>query len=118
MLYICLVEPLQITVDTPNRIKGTSQILYFNRFYIYCIFIGTAGNSMSYHNGNGFSTIDKDQNKCAEKCRGGWWYNNCIGANLNGEYGNVIFAKGVTYYTLTGHRASLKQVEIKIRERT
>ena len=65
-----------------------------------------------------FSTIDKDFNSCAERFRGGWWYDNCHRANLNGEYGNVEFGKGINYYKLGGFYVSLKQVEIKIRERT
>ena len=66
----------------------------------------------------GFSTIDQDNIKnCSARFRGGWWYKKCHQANLNGEYGNIEIGKGINYYVLTGHAASLKQVEIKIRER-
>ncbi|CAG2247827.1 Angiopoietin-related protein 1,Angiopoietin-related protein 4,Ficolin-1-A,Angiopoietin-1,Fibrinogen C domain-containing protein 1,Ryncolin-1,Tenascin-N,Angiopoietin-related protein 7,Angiopoietin-related protein 6,Ficolin-3,Fibrinogen C domain-containing protein 1-B,Fibroleukin,Fibrinogen-like protein 1,Ficolin-1,Ficolin-1-B,Fibrinogen beta chain,Angiopoietin-4,Tenascin-R,Ryncolin-2,Techylectin-5B,Fibrinogen C domain-containing protein 1-A,Microfibril-associated glycoprotein 4,Fibrinogen-like protein A,Ryn len=54
----------------------------------YC---GTAGDSLSSHNGTMFSTIDKDNDKrsrfsCARNFKGAWWYKACHTANLNGEY--------------------------------
>ena len=86
------------------------------------MFIGTAGNSLSIHNGMFFSTIDKendihDVRNCANKHNGGWWYKKCFnyGAILNGEYGNKENAQGINYYTLTGYFTTLSYVEIKIR---
>ena len=64
---------------------------------------GTAGDRLFYHNGNKFSTYDRDNDKGSGKCavtyRGGWWYNTCHKVNLNGEYltGGVADAKGVTW---------------------
>ena len=88
------------------------------------MFIGTAGNSLKVHNGMSFSTYDKDNDvyestNCADKYNGGWWYKNCFyyGCNLNGEYGNTGYGKGINYYTLTGYYTSLSYVEIKIREK-
>ncbi|GFR85355.1 ficolin-1 [Elysia marginata] len=41
---------------------------------------GTAGNSLTYHNGQQFSTYDRDNDKdsvnCAEFFTGAWWYKN------------------------------------------
>merc|ERR1712136_692051 len=54
--------------------------------------MGTAGDSLSYHNGSNFSTYDADHDRsgssCAETYTGAWWYNNCYHSNLNGEYMN------------------------------
>ena len=41
---------------------------------------GTAGNSLTYHNGKKFSTRDRDNDEswstrnCAQKDKGGWWF--------------------------------------------
>ena len=52
-----------------------------------------AGRGTSYtdgtahHNGSGFSTYDRDNRKCAQRYKGGWWYNTCYTSNLNGING-------------------------------
>ncbi|XP_075905697.1 angiopoietin-related protein 7 [Nelusetta ayraudi] len=49
-------------------------------------FSGTVQDSFSwYHDKQGFSTPDSG-NICAEISHGGWWYNQCFYANLNGVY--------------------------------
>lgn len=58
-------------------------------------FSGTAKDSFSwYHDKQGFSTPDSG-NICAEISHGGWWYNQCFYANLNG-----------VYYRVSAHRAA------------
>lgn len=53
-------------------------------------FLGPRGwDSLSSSNGTKFSTFDRDNDgakdsNCAEMYRGGWWYNACYRANLNG----------------------------------
>ena len=53
---------------------------------------GTAGDALNrYHDGMAFSTFDRDNDlKSDEHCAllhgGGWWYNECDRANLNGYY--------------------------------
>lgn len=52
-------------------------------------FSGTVQDSFSwYHDKQGFSTPDSG-NICAEISHGGWWYNQCFYANLNGVYYRV-----------------------------
>ncbi|CAG2164814.1 unnamed protein product [Oppiella nova] len=46
---------------------------------------------MTYHISMQFSTKDNDNdrwdgNNCASEHTGGWWYNQCESANLNGQY--------------------------------
>lgn len=51
---------------------------------------GTTGNSLQIHNNMKFSTNDKDNDMSERNCSdiklGGWWYEDCAGVNLNGNY--------------------------------
>ncbi|CAL4186768.1 unnamed protein product, partial [Meganyctiphanes norvegica] len=51
---------------------------------------GDAGDSLSYHDGMGFSTYDADRDlwsgNCAERHKGGWWYRRCYWSDPNGIY--------------------------------
>ncbi|XP_071943605.1 fibrinogen-like protein A [Antedon mediterranea] len=54
-------------------------------------YTGTAGDSLAYHNGQQFTTYDKDNDKrmdinCATDRKSGWWYKSCHYSNLNGLY--------------------------------
>jgi len=50
--------------------------------------LSTLGDSMTYHNGQKFSTKDRDQDgasgHCAKSHTGGWWYNDCHLAHPTG----------------------------------
>ena len=52
--------------------------------------VGTGRDAMNYHNGQQFSTYDNDNDpsggNCAYRHQGGWWYNTCYEANLNGPH--------------------------------
>ena len=65
-----------------------------------------------------FSTmnIDHDRNSsfnCAFEYKGGWWFDNCLMSNLNGEFGNML-GKGIIWETWRGQE-SLSWIEMKIR---
>ncbi|KAL0852177.1 hypothetical protein ABMA28_000408 [Loxostege sticticalis] len=54
-------------------------------------FYGTAGDSLAYHAGQKFSTLDMDNDEwkdgaCASEHGGAWWYKECDKSNLNGKY--------------------------------
>lgn len=94
-------------------------------------YTGDAGDSLLdasarlTHNGMKFSTFDRDNDKgegnCAEAYGGGWWYNSCQKANLNGVYyagrKNTPYEveNGVVWPTYKPAAYSLKTVRIKIR---
>lgn len=105
-------------------------------------YIGDAGDALmvptsnmaSYLSVNGmkFSTFDKDNDKweenCAEMYGGGWWYNNCQAANLNGIYYKGAYdpeknapyeiENGVVWMTYKPLSYSLKTVRMFIRSNT
>ncbi|XP_051276091.1 microfibril-associated glycoprotein 4-like isoform X2 [Dicentrarchus labrax] len=84
---------------------------------------GGAEDSLTYHNGQNFSTFDKDQDKwsanCAKKFLGAFWYNACHFANPNGVYywgaDKTHYAIGVEWAKWKGHDYSLKSISMKIR---
>ncbi|XP_028286572.1 microfibril-associated glycoprotein 4-like [Parambassis ranga] len=84
---------------------------------------GGAGDSLASHNGQKFSTFDKDQDlwpdNCARKFVGAFWYTACHHANPNGIYrwgaDNSLFAVGINWYSWKGHDYSLKTISMKIR---
>ncbi|XP_005400989.2 PREDICTED: fibrinogen alpha chain [Chinchilla lanigera] len=88
------------------------------------------GAEYTSHNGMQFSTFDKDadqwEENCAEIYGGGWWYNNCQAANLNGIYysGGTYdprdnspyeIENGVVWGPFRGADYSLRVVRMKIR---
>ncbi|XP_044156347.1 angiopoietin-related protein 1 isoform X2 [Bufo gargarizans] len=85
---------------------------------------GNAGDSMVWHNGKQFTTLDRDRDmytgNCAHFHKGGWWYNACAHANLNGVWyrGGIYRSKhqdGVYWAEYRGGSYSLKKVQMLIR---
>ncbi|XP_066117302.1 tenascin-R isoform X2 [Saccopteryx bilineata] len=80
---------------------------------------GTAGDSLSYHQGRPFSTKDRDNDiavtNCALSYKGAWWYKNCHRTNLNGKYGESRHSQGINWYHWRGHESSIPFVEMKAR---
>ena len=79
-----------------------------------------AGDAMSIHSGQYFTTIDRDNDgwtaNCAQEFGGGWWYNSrCHRANLNGAYGDDTFGKGINWQPWLGFNNSLPFSELKIK---
>ncbi|KAI7798544.1 putative tenascin-like [Triplophysa rosa] len=80
---------------------------------------GTAGDSLTYHDGRPFSTWDRDPQpfitRCAMSYRGGWWYKNCHEANLNGLYNTNTNHQGVIWTEWKGKDFSIPFAEMKFR---
>ncbi|XP_077982358.1 microfibril-associated glycoprotein 4-like [Glandiceps talaboti] len=97
---------------------GTTSYAEYDQFWIedeandYTLHVGeysgNAGDSLNYgshyiHNGESFSTYDRDNDmhsiNCARTYKSGWWYNACIVANLNGPYLSEGQRRGVKWYS-------------------
>ena len=83
---------------------------------------GDAGDSMAYHNGMKFSTKDNDNDPasaahCAIVWSGGWWYNTCHQANLNGLYPttSTIGAGYMSWLKLYGTFGNIILSQMKIK---
>ncbi|XP_072287655.1 tenascin [Pyxicephalus adspersus] len=80
---------------------------------------GTAGDSMTYHDGRPFSTYDKDNDSaitnCALSYKGAFWYKNCHRVNLMGRYGDNNHSQGVNWFHWKGHEHSIQFAEMKLR---
>ncbi|XP_012377676.2 fibrinogen alpha chain [Dasypus novemcinctus] len=88
------------------------------------------GSEYTSHAGMRFSTFDRDadqwEENCAEIYGGGWWYNNCQAANLNGVYYAGGFydprnnspyeiENGVVWVPFRGADYSLRAARMKVR---
>ena len=122
-LEICYIELRNLNVIfiflfSMYREKLIQKIVHFQ----VCFFSGTAGDSLSYHRGSAFTTKDRDNDadssNCALSYKGGWWYNNCYHANLNGLYLNgKTDTKGMVWYHWKNSHYSVKRSEMKIRSK-
>ncbi|XP_027752478.1 tenascin isoform X4 [Empidonax traillii] len=111
------------------RDKGDTAYAVYDRFSVgdaksrYRLrvdgYSGTAGDSMTYHNGRSFSTFDKDHDSaitnCALSYKGAFWYKNCHRVNLMGRYGDNNHSQGVNWFHWKGHEYSIQFAEMKLR---
>jgi len=80
-----------------------------------------ADDSLAYHIGAPFSTVDQDTTyKCAHHWLGAWWYRGerCHRCQLTGVYlygQNSMSGKTVIWFTWRKYNYSLKSAEMKIR---
>ena len=88
-------------------------------------YTGTAGDTLTYHNGLHFCTKDRDNDQdssrnCATTFQGAWWYKNCYYSNLNGLYlSGQDSEQGVVWGTFPKpeNDISLKFAQMKLRFR-
>ncbi|KAK3757465.1 hypothetical protein RRG08_037821 [Elysia crispata] len=110
------------------RYQGQSKFAVYDRFSLagesdnYRItlgkYSGTAGDSLTRHNGDQFSTYDRDNDNrsggnCAKTFTGAWWYDSCHTSNLNGKW-QAVGHKGLDWYKFTRSK-SVSFSEMKIR---
>ena len=111
------------------RYKGKSAFARYSHFSVsdelskftlrVGVYSGTAGNPLDFHNNCAFSTFDRDndlwESNCAEGQRGGWWFNKCDKANLNGDWGGQD-NKGMEWDGFVSTLRSVDFSEMKIRK--
>ena len=129
---------LQLRIDMMD-FDGNTKFALFEEFQVgaeedkYRLHVngysGTAGDSLidtrhSFfkHAGMQFSTFDSNNDKskrgCAEWFKAGWWYSDCLQANLNGVYSrykHIPWAMGIVWRSWKNYDMSLKRVEMKMR---
>ncbi|XP_049631328.1 angiopoietin-related protein 7 [Suncus etruscus] len=126
-------QPTRLRVELEDW-EGTMRVAEYSHFALademnsYRLFLGNYSgdvgkDALTYHNNTAFSTKDKDNDNCLDKCaelrKGGYWYNCCTDSNLNsvyyplGEHSKHL--DGITWYGWHGSHYSLKRVEMKIR---
>ncbi|XP_053624594.1 angiopoietin-1-like isoform X3 [Plodia interpunctella] len=90
---------LRVELETQQGHEGYSAYSVFTvgpeyegfRISTLGTYYGTAGDSLSYHAGQKFSTLDVDNDEwkdgaCSMEHGGAWWYKECDKSNLNGKY--------------------------------
>ena len=109
------------------KYKGKSSFAHYSSFSLdgendnYALrlgtYDGTAGDSLSYHNGKPFSTYDRDNDGRAQNdavvYSGAWWYYG-YHSNLNGKWSTVGSSKAASWYTFSGGD-SVSFSEMKLR---
>lgn len=107
----------QLYIDFHDYEKGAYQTSYSsfrvgNEASNYPLYLGDfSGNTsdaFSYHHGRSFSTRDRDNDlyssgNCADQFTGGWWYDMCYDAHLNGVFPVVPDRQNASFLTWWTH---------------
>ncbi|CAG5116206.1 unnamed protein product [Candidula unifasciata] len=98
-----------------SNVKVASEV--FSYYLEVSGYSGTSGDSFSLHNGQAFSTFDRDHDtsavNCAERSHGAWWYKSCYGSNLNGLWAEDS-EQGIIWEAMSSY-VSLDSAEMKVR---
>jgi hypothetical protein len=139
--FLGLETAYQLTSDRPATLRveledfdGETRYAEYSYFRLesetlgYRLFVdgysGDAGDALSYHNGQRFSTHDQDHDlhpeNCAKIFNGAWWYKRCVVSCLTGEYiaGGHHADKphqGIYWRYWRGENYSYKRAEMKLR---
>jgi len=122
----------ELRVDMTGFDDGKSYFAVYDQFAVgsekenYKLYLGKyakgdAGDGLKGHAGKPFSTMDSDHDNsrsgnCAELYGGGgWWYDRCYDANLNGIYANRHYYETIVWYPLHRNHEPMKYVEMKFR---
>ncbi|XP_059154950.1 ficolin-2-like [Physella acuta] len=106
--------------------KGSSYHAVYNSFRIedeassYTLRLGqhygNAKDQLNYNKDMKFATYDRaDNNNCATRHAGGWWFDSCHYVFLNGIWLSSSNS-GVVWYEISGFSNSLCSVEMKFRK--
>jgi hypothetical protein len=95
-------------------------IFWFSKFPTLVFFFHfVTGDSLTYHNNITFATKDQYHGSydCPMHRHGGWWYNYCSYANLNGKYQPGVSNKmSVSWKSFRGVFFSLKRAQMMMRK--
>uniref|UniRef100_A0A665VJZ9 Microfibril-associated glycoprotein 4-like n=1 Tax=Echeneis naucrates TaxID=173247 RepID=A0A665VJZ9_ECHNA len=134
LFHLTLKKPCELLVDLED-FSGNKSVARYSSFsvgpesYGYMLNVsgftdGGAGDALAFHNGQKFTTFDKDQDSsdvnCAKYYAGAFWYAACHKANPNGFYlwgADDTHRPGVGVYWMTwrDNHYSLKSITMKIR---
>ena len=116
-----------------NSAGGDKAYVHYKTFKIadesnlYRLTIGdyqtsAAGDGMSEHNNQPFSSKDRDNDlsssDCANMLKGGWWYKACATVSLTGKYDESSASSNKIKWETWTNNAVLSRVEMKIRSKS